>query len=112
MRVTDNSNPNNNNIQDSYSGQNTVKNIFLKLAERGYKQPEKHLDELSDFLNNLYHKKCLKSQINPQKAGAFGALWDGALVIVNTFDLDGEEQIKNADLSLLKEDLRKLSALL
>lgn len=105
------SNPDPVGVNDGFSGQNTVKNVFLNLVKRGFENPEKHLDELSDFLNNLYHKKCLKSQINPQKAGAFGALWDGALVIVNTFDIEGEEQLKNADLGLLKEDLRKLAAL-
>ncbi len=92
-------------------GQNTVKSIFLNLAAKGAQEPEKHLTELSDFLNNLYHKKCLKSQINPQKAGAFGALWDGALVIVNTIDIDCENSVKDADFGLLKNDLIKLSAL-
>ena len=110
MRVTDNSN--NNNNERIPPGQSTVKSIFLNLAAKSLKEPEKHLNEISDFLNNLYHKKCLKSQISPQKAGVFGALWDGALVIVNTIDLDCEQSLKDLDFSLLKNDLLKLSALL
>lgn len=97
--------------QNDVSGLNTVKNVFLKLVVKSCDSPEKHLGELSNFFNNLYHKKCLKSQVLPQKIGAFGALWDGASVIINTIEQEKDHKAKQSDLDLLKDDLKKLSLL-
>lgn len=110
MRVSKDSGVNNNNPPTT-KRQNTVKNIFLNLISHAALHPEKNIDALSEFLNNLYHKKCIKSQISPQKAGAFSALWDGALVIVNNIEPEGDPAAKDMDLNLLKDDLIKLSAL-
>ncbi len=108
MRISDNSKAENLGAPSPNTKQNTIKNTFIDLVERTIEQPEKHLHELSEFFNNLYHKKCLKSQIIPQKAGAFGALWDGASVIVNSMESDSEHRAKEGDLTLLKDSLNKL----
>lgn len=108
MRISDNSNIDNVGAASPTTRQSTMKNIFIDLIEKTVKHPEKHLYELSEFFNNFYHKKCLRSQIPPQKSGAFGALWDGALVLVNTIDLDAEQRIKDSDLQILLDSLNKL----
>lgn len=85
------------------------KHDFKDLMIKGSQNPEKYLRELNEIFNSRILKSKFKSLVSPIKIGAFGAYWDGALIVLNTIDQEKDLRAQKADFELLKEDLGKLA---
>lgn len=89
--------------------QEAIKRQFRLLLQKCYTSPEYHLKQLLTIFEDTNLKNKFKSLVSSHHAGSFAAHWDGARTLINTVEQKNDPKAKQADLSLLKEDLNKLA---
>ena len=103
---------NNHNLYHVDSNKNDLsytKTDFKNLMLKSSQKPENYLTELNEIFNSRILKSKFKNLVSPIKIGAFGAYWEGALIVLNTINQERDLKSQKADLELLKEDLEKLA---
>lgn len=85
---------------------------LMDMISKYERSSRKNFKELRVFFEDEDRRNFIRESLLEKRCVSFDTAWEGALSILNTIDRETNSRVKQADMSLLDEDLNQLKSYL